>query len=564
MNETDQQAEMGGAAGNSPPSLAGYRSGRRLGTGGSASVWLVTSEHDGRQLAAKVFAPGSDTVTASQLRREVELLGGLDHEHLVRLHEVLEAEDGTTLLMDYAAGDSLAALVGARGPLPVEEVVTILTPMARCLAYLHGNGVTHSDVAPGNVLFTEHGKPLLADLGLGRMRGEGGSSTAGTAGFVSAKAAGPDQHGRLRAEDDIHGLAAVGWYALTGRVPAAGDRRPPLPVVIPGVPEELALIIEAGLDPSPERRPSAGEFAQAVFHSAQPAPINLVPVVHESVLPHLLTRRNVMEHERKSGKRSRKLSSWKFPVRTDKQPRRVSGKRPAAGGIGLRILAAGGIFLVAAIAAGAVLGDGGAEPAVLSETAAQSEATVRPGAAPLSGTEGQGKGTSGSSSSPSPAGSNPSKLPDGMQHQLKASDPRKAVPALAQLRSYAFSSGRTELLDRVNVAGSPAMSADRRIAERIERTDHVFAGFETRISAVERLEALEGQQRPTTAPSGDPGQTTAFVAVTASSDGFVEKDKQGNIVRRNKRDHQQQLILELQRVDGQWLIANVMAPRASG
>ena len=73
------------------------------------------------------------------------------------------------LIMDYAAGGSLGQLVAGRGELGPGETVTVLTPIAQALAYLHGQGFTHGDVSPGNVLFTAHGKPLLADLGVARM-----------------------------------------------------------------------------------------------------------------------------------------------------------------------------------------------------------------------------------------------------------------------------------------------------------------------------------------------------------------------------------------------------------
>lgn len=555
MTETRQQSEADGTVLDSAPSLAGFRRGRQLGTGGSASVWLMTSEQEGRQYAAKVFTPDGDSVTASQLRREMELLERLDHEHLVRLRDVFEADDGIILLMDYAAGGSLAALVGARGPLPVEEVVTILTPVARCLSYLHSHGVAHSDVAPGNVLFTEHGKPLLADLGFSRMTGEGGTGTAGTAGF---SAAGTDnaEHGRLRPDEDIYGLAALGWYALTGRVPASGDRRPPLPVVVPSVPEELALIIEAGLQPSAQQRPSATEFEQAVFRSAQAAPVNLVPAVHESVLPHLLTRRNVMEQERQSGRKRIKFGSGKLRGRMDKRVRRRRRKRGADAGTRMRMMTAGGIFLAAVIAAGALLAGGDAEPAVLSETPPSGTAAT---AGP------SGKTTSPAATTPASGRSHtPSSLPDGVRDKLTSTDPRQAVRALARLRSYAFSSGRTQLLELVNVPGSPAMSADRSIEERIERTGHVFAGFETRISAVERLRAPEHGGNQESGGSDGARSETVFMAVTASSDGFVERDKNGKVVSHHRQDQQQRLVLKLRRIDGQWLIDNVLAPQADG
>ena len=116
--------------------------------------------------------PGRGDVEDS-VRREIRILSVLDHEHLVKARDVVRL-DGVAggrlgLIMDYAAGGSLGQLVAGRGSLGPGETVTVLTPIAQALAYLHGQGFTHGDVSPGNVLFTAHGKPLLADLGVARM-----------------------------------------------------------------------------------------------------------------------------------------------------------------------------------------------------------------------------------------------------------------------------------------------------------------------------------------------------------------------------------------------------------
>ncbi|HET8795919.1 MAG TPA: hypothetical protein VFM62_06035, partial [Arthrobacter sp.] len=62
-----------------PPVLSGYCRGRKLGAGGSAEVWLASSDRTGALFAAKVFdpaqrdnAPGG--MTAAEARREMQLL----------------------------------------------------------------------------------------------------------------------------------------------------------------------------------------------------------------------------------------------------------------------------------------------------------------------------------------------------------------------------------------------------------------------------------------------------------------------------------------------------------
>jgi serine/threonine protein kinase len=171
--------------------------------------------------------------------------------------------------------------------------VTVLTPIAQALAYLHGQGFTHGDVSPGNVLFTAHGKPLLADLGVARMVADATAvADAGTEGFrdpapVDAVRAG------LQPERDVYSLAALGWYCLTGRAPEPGAQRPPLPLLVPGVPAELAAALESGLHEDRRLRPSAAELAAAVHRSAVAAPVDLSVTVHPTVIPQLLTRRSL-------------------------------------------------------------------------------------------------------------------------------------------------------------------------------------------------------------------------------------------------------------------------------
>ncbi|WP_232084589.1 serine/threonine-protein kinase, partial [Arthrobacter sp. SO5] len=288
------------------PKVPGYDVERCLGRGGSATVWLVVEESTGREYALKCFddragadgPPADQRETEEGMRREVRILSALDHGHLIRAHAVLRlrpphdgGEDGLGLVLDYAPGGSLGGLLASRGQLGPGETVTVLTPVAQALAYLHGHGFTHGDVSPGNVLFSAHGKPLLADLGVARMVADTSPvAGAGTEGFrdpapVDAVRAG------LQPERDVYSLAALGWYCLTGRAPEPGAQRPPLPLLVAGVPAALAEALEAGLNDDRRRRPSAAEFAAAVYRSAEPEPVDLSVSVHPTVIPRLLTRR---------------------------------------------------------------------------------------------------------------------------------------------------------------------------------------------------------------------------------------------------------------------------------
>ncbi|GAC1496238.1 MAG: hypothetical protein NVS2B15_18610 [Pseudarthrobacter sp.] len=153
------------------PEVPGFLVGRMLGRGGSSTVWLVTEEKTGREFALKCLGTGarpgggaspvSEAAEEEDIRREVRILSVLDHQHLIKAHDALrfarqpvEGGAGETrgsgigLLLDYAPGGSLAELVGSRRRLPVGETVTVLTPIAQALGYLHAKGFTHGDVSP--------------------------------------------------------------------------------------------------------------------------------------------------------------------------------------------------------------------------------------------------------------------------------------------------------------------------------------------------------------------------------------------------------------------------------
>ena len=333
-----------------PPRFPVTTSDACWGAGAQRPVWLVTEQSTGREFALKCFDSGAEAAddaggTADReaeeaMRREVRILSALDHDHLLRAHAVLrlhgprsgpDEKEALGLVLDYAPGGSVADLVAGRGRLGAGETVTVLTPIAQALQYLHSQGFTHGDVSPGNVLFTAHGKPLLADVGVARMVADAGAArAAGTEGFSDPAPVDAVRAG-LQPERDVYSLAALGWYCLTGRAPVPGPGRPPLPLLVPDVPAALAAALEAGLDEDRRKRPSAAELAAAVYRSTAAEPVDLSVSVHPTVIPQLLTRRAVQPGSRRRAPRdssapavgrrtSPRIPRW-IPPRSPKEPR---------------------------------------------------------------------------------------------------------------------------------------------------------------------------------------------------------------------------------------------------
>ncbi|MBC7373558.1 MAG: serine/threonine protein kinase, partial [Frankiales bacterium] len=261
-------------------SLPGYDVEAMIGFGATGEVWRAREVATGDTVALKRLREGADPTALETLRREATLLRTLVSPHVVRLRGVI----GDVLVLDHAPGGSLAALLHRRGCLDAGEVVTIGVAIASALVEAHALGLVHGDVTPANVLFTEQGMPLLADLGVARVAGEVRTGVDGTAEYVDpAVAAG----GEPDAAADVWALAAVCHHLLAGTPPHDGDSpdevlsaavegvRVPLAILAGTAPVELVAAIEAGLAQDPQDRPSAMQLRSLLRRAHATAPVQL-------------------------------------------------------------------------------------------------------------------------------------------------------------------------------------------------------------------------------------------------------------------------------------------------
>jgi hypothetical protein len=256
-------------------SLPGFDIEQLLGFGGTGEVWRGRELATGELVALKRLRVGEDEMDAEsqrQLRRAAALLATVRHEHVVRLRATVPTATGVVLVLDYAKGGSLAALLAARGTLTAGEVVTVAAPLAAALASMHDQDVVHGNITPANVLFGGAGKPLLADLGVAALVGAAGRAIALAPGFADPAV----REGVSVTAADVHGLAAVCHAAVTGTAPYRDGRLVSLRSVAHGVPPSLIEAIEAAMNPDFRSRPDAAGFARALYAACSPRPVVLV------------------------------------------------------------------------------------------------------------------------------------------------------------------------------------------------------------------------------------------------------------------------------------------------
>ena len=240
---------------------------RRLGSGGTATVYLAEDQTLGRKVAVKRLHGAEVTeVTAERLRREAQIMASLHHPSLVTVLDMLTEDDDLFLVMEYVPGGTLGDVL-QDAPLEAAHVLELLRPVAAALDHAHANGVVHRDVKPSNVLVGDHGAVKLADLGLAtaaeitRITPPG--SILGTPAYMAPEQAQPVP---CSPATDIFALATIAFQGLSGTLPRTGSTAlavlrqatsmppPDLRERRPGTPAAVAETLSRGMALEPERR----------------------------------------------------------------------------------------------------------------------------------------------------------------------------------------------------------------------------------------------------------------------------------------------------------------------
>jgi transcriptional regulator with GAF, ATPase, and Fis domain/serine/threonine protein kinase/Tfp pilus assembly protein PilF len=261
LGRWEGDARAGGPVG----SLIGgrYRIGGVLGSGGEGETFSAIDDTTGTPCAVKVFRAEvgvPDPVALARARVEFEQLVGMRHPGLVRAHDLGRDAGRLYLVTELISGASISSIAELADDEQRRNLfVRAARELADALAYLHGRGVLHGDVAPDNVRLAEDGRAVLIDLGASGAPSTGGAR--GTMGFAAPEAL-VGSHGHL---SDLFGLGATLFAAWTGTGPfgvggsavarmLAGSA-PLLSTVRRGLPDGWDQLIGSLLQAAPERRP---------------------------------------------------------------------------------------------------------------------------------------------------------------------------------------------------------------------------------------------------------------------------------------------------------------------
>jgi serine/threonine-protein kinase Stk1 len=223
----------------------------------------------------KLLAPLAHNPQAKlSLAHEFYILRHLIHQGVPRVFDLHVHDADLYLSMEYLEGKSIPEILAHNSHGLGKEALPLLLQLWQTLAYLHGIGVAHGDVKPGNLFLTGENRLVLLDYNMALAESRPGCATAPVCrglpdGFAlpsySLLYASPK---RIESKtpsrpDDIYACCCTTYEIFSGMHPFS--RRSAVEAretgVLPEKPENMPLPLwrplAAGLSFEAEQRPSA-------------------------------------------------------------------------------------------------------------------------------------------------------------------------------------------------------------------------------------------------------------------------------------------------------------------
>ncbi|AGZ39405.1 serine/threonine protein kinase [Actinoplanes friuliensis] len=273
-----------------PLRLGRYEILGRLGQGGMGTVFLARDADDIR-VAIKMVRPeyADDPEFRGRFRSEVTRAQQVPPFSTAAVLDADPSHDPPYLVVEYVDGPSLTSYVHERGPLSGPALDSVAVGIATALTAIHGAGVIHRDLKPGNVLFALGGIKVI-DFGIARAfeatsRHTRTDQMVGTVAYMAPERFDPEYGQDVTSAADVFAWGAVVAYAATGRTPFSADSPAATAVRIltqppdtRGIPEPLRGLVEGALAKYPEQRPTARELLDTLLGS-QTTPVRWSPAV---------------------------------------------------------------------------------------------------------------------------------------------------------------------------------------------------------------------------------------------------------------------------------------------
>ena len=206
-----------------PITIPGHRFVRELAVGGTSMVYLAERERAGEMVVLKVLKDredkDDDRLHLVRFRQEYELISTIRHPNVVRILDLGLTDEYAYIAMEYFPKGDLRTHITSG--ISADQAVRYLAQMASALEVVHGVGVLHRDLKPGNVMMRADGTLALIDFGLAKHFEKAADITATGEIFGTPYYMSPEQgHGHdLDERSDLYSLGVIFYEMLTRKKP---------------------------------------------------------------------------------------------------------------------------------------------------------------------------------------------------------------------------------------------------------------------------------------------------------------------------------------------------------
>ena len=202
-----------------------YILGQTLGSGAFAKVRLAAHEYTGSKVAIKIIKKSviKSHKMSVKIEREIRLMRYFNHPNLIKLYQVLDADQNIFVVMEYVNGGELFNLVNEGSGLDEVSARKYFRQIIDGVEHCHQHLVCHRDLKLENILVDDKGHVKIADFGLSNIMKDGKFLKTSCGSLYYAPPEIVIGKSYTGAEVDIWSCGVILFAMLTGTLPFADD-----------------------------------------------------------------------------------------------------------------------------------------------------------------------------------------------------------------------------------------------------------------------------------------------------------------------------------------------------
>lgn len=257
----------------------------RIGAGAFGEVFRAWDSHLDREVALKLLGPLRPGARDDRgwVIEEARHLASIRHPNVVTVYGADRQQGTVGFWTELIHGQTLAALVGERGPIDPDEAIGIAIDVCRAVAAVHAAGLLHRDIKANNVMREEGGRIVLLDFGatknvlLDSAPGDRIGDPHGPTGTPLYVAPELWRQRPATPQSDLYSIGVLLYFLLSGRYPIEGEtvadvgeaHRAGAPVSLrdrrPGLRADIIDIVDRALAGDPRQRfATVGDLERAL------------------------------------------------------------------------------------------------------------------------------------------------------------------------------------------------------------------------------------------------------------------------------------------------------------